>query len=258
MYKTLMPNGKPYANWYIEAATNQLVLAYTPKSKYASELNANNWYQIISRPDVRIGLADPRMDAVGYRSLMAAKLAESYYGTNNILQDSLGKHFTIPITSFQDNGTSTISVPELLEPTDEHMVLRGAHMELLSLLESNDVDYTFDYKSVVIQDNLSYLELPPELNFSDTNFADNYQKVVVKIDFQRFKSVNPVFEGVPIGYGISIANNSQHQAAAIKFIQFILGPEGQSIFKLDHLPPLIPPYCDNTSALPEGLMPLFK
>ena len=258
MYKTLMPNGKPYADWYIESATNQLVLAYTPKSKYANEINAGNWYKIITRPDVRVGLADPRMDAVGYRSLMATKLAESYYGVSNIMQDSLGEHFTMPITSFEDNGTSIINVPELLEPTDEHMVLRGAHMQLLSLLESNDIDYTLDYKSIVIQDKLSYIELPPELNLGDTNFAANYQKAVVKIDYQRFKSVNPVFEGVPIGYGISIANNSQHRAAAIKFIQFILGPEGQRITTLDHLPPLLPPYCDNTNALPEELMPFFK
>jgi molybdate/tungstate transport system substrate-binding protein len=258
MYKTMMPNGKPYANWYIESATNQLVLAYTPKSKYAGEINANNWYQIISRPDVRVGLADPRMDSVGYRSLMTTKLAESYYGVDNIMSDTLGKYFTIPITSDEANGISTINVPELLEPTEDHMVLRGAHLELLSLLESNDVDYTFDYKSVVIQDNLNYLELPPEINLGDSSFAANYQKVVVNIDYQRFKTVNPVFQGLPIEYGISIANNSQHRAAAIKFIQFLLGPDGQRIFSEDHQPCLVPPYCDNINALPDELKPLFK
>jgi molybdate/tungstate transport system substrate-binding protein len=258
MYQTLMRDGKPYADWYIESATNELVLAYTPKSKYAGELDANNWYQIISRPDVRVGLADPRMDSVGYRTLMTTKLAESYYGVNNIMQDSIGKYFTMPITADDENGNSTISVPELLEPSDSHMVLRGAHMQLLSLLESGDVDYTFDYKSVVIQDNLNYLELPPEINLGDSNFANNYQKVVVKIDYQRFKSVIPVFEGLPIGYGITIANNSQHKTAAIKFLQFVLGQEGQRIFLQEHHPPLIPPYCDNISALPDELKPLFK
>ncbi len=258
MYKTMMPNGKPYADWYIESATNQLVLAYTPQSKYAGEINANNWYQIISRPDVRVGLADPRMDSVGYRSLMTTKLAESYYGVDNIMSDTLGKYFTIPITSDEANGISTINVPELLEPTEDHMVLRGAHMELLSLLESNDIDYTFDYKSVVIQDNLNYLELPPEINLGDSNFTANYQKVVVNIDYQRFKTVNPVFQGLPIEYGLSIANNSQHKAAAIKFIQFLLGPDGQRILSEDHQPCLVPPYCDNVNALPEALKPLFK
>ena len=85
-------------------ATNQLVLAYNSKSKYADEINASNWYQIISRPDVRFGFADPRMDAVGYRNLMALKLAESYYGVDNIMQDTIGKYFSMPITASEVNG----------------------------------------------------------------------------------------------------------------------------------------------------------
>ena len=80
-------------------ATNELVLAYNSKSKYADEINANNWYQIISRPDVKFGFADPRMDAVGYRTLMALKLAESYYGVDNIMEDTVGKYFSMPITA---------------------------------------------------------------------------------------------------------------------------------------------------------------
>ena len=56
------------------------------------------------------------------------------------------------------------------------MVLRGAHMELLALLQSNDVDYTIDYKSTVIQDGLSYLELPPEINLADSNLRKTIRK----------------------------------------------------------------------------------
>jgi molybdate/tungstate transport system substrate-binding protein len=257
MYQTMMPDGQPYASWNIEPITNELVLAYNSKSKYADEINAGNWYQIISRPDVRFGLADPRMDAVGYRTLMALKLAESHYGVGNIMRDTIGKYFSMPITASTISSVTTIHVPELLEPTDRHMVLRGAHMELLALLESNDVDYTIDYKSTVIQDGLSYLELPPEINLADSNYAQNYQNVVVKLDFQRFKTVNPVFEGLPIVYGMTIANNSKNKDAAIKFIQFVLGPEGQRIFQDCNQPELIPPQCDNISALPDSLKSLF-
>ena len=164
MYQTMMPDGQPYANWDIMPATNQLVLAYTSKSKYADEINANNWYQIISRPDVRLGFADPRMDAVGYRTLMALKLAESYYGVDNIMEIRSVNISPCRLRLDEENGISTIHVPELLEPTDNHMVLRGAQMELLALLQSGDVDYTIDYKSTVIQDGLHYLELPPEIN----------------------------------------------------------------------------------------------
>jgi len=258
MYQTKMPNGKPYAGWDIMPVTNELVLAYTPQSKYAGEINAGNWYQIISRPDVRLGLADPRMDAVGYRTLMALKLAETYYHTDGLMSDAIGKYFSMPVTSFDMNGTSTITVPELLEPTATHMVLRGAHMELLALLESNDVDYTLDYKSTVIQDGLQYMELPPEINLSDSNFASDYEKVVVKLDYHRFKTVTPVFKGLPIVYGMTIANNAKNKDAAVKFIQFVLGPEGRRIFEECNQPELVPPQCDNTNSLPGPLKALFQ
>jgi len=257
MYQTLMPDGKPYADWDIESTTNQLVLAYNSKSKYADEINAGNWYQIVSRPDVKFGFADPRMDAVGYRNLMMLNLAESYYDVDNIMRDTIGKYFSMPITESEVNGISTITIPELLEPTDSHMVLRGAHMELLALLQSGDIDYTIDYKSTVIQDGLSYMELPPEINLGDNNFASDYQKVVVRTDYQRFKTVNPVFHGLPIVYGMTIANNAKNKDAAVKFMQFVLGPEGQRIFNDNHQPELVPPQCDNISALPDALKPFF-
>jgi molybdate/tungstate transport system substrate-binding protein len=257
MYQTKMANGRPYASWDIEPITGELVLAYNSKSKYANEINAGNWYQIISRPDVRLGLADPRMDSVGYRTLMTLKLAESYYNYDNIMQDAVGKYFSMPITASKQDGVSTILVPELLEPTDSHMVLRGAHMEIMALLESNDVDYTIDYKSTVLQDGLSYLELPPEINLGDSNYAQNYRNVVVKLDYQRFATVNPVFQGLPIIYGMTIPDNAKNTAAAIIFIQFVLGPEGQKIFQNCNQPELIPPICDNVSALPGALKTLF-
>ena len=257
MYATKMPDGRPYADWYIEPATNQLVLAYSPQSKYASEINAGNWFQIISRPDVRLGLADPRMDAVGYRTLMITRLAESYYGVNSIMRDAIGRHFTMPITEDTENGITMMTVPELLEPSDSHMYLRGASMQLIALLQSNDIDYTFEYKSVVMQQGLNYLELPPEISLGDGKFAANYKTVRVQLDFRRFKSVTPEFEGLPIVYGMTIANNSTRKETAVKFIQFVLGPEGQRIFNDAHHPPLIPPVCDNAGALPDGLKSLF-
>lgn len=258
MYKTPMPDGKPYADWYVEPATNSFVIAFTPQSKYADQLTADNWYEILSRSDVKVGLADPRMDAVGYRTLMVTKLAESYYGRAGIMGDTVGGYFTTPITSQRLDGVDTITVPELLEPVGDHMYLRGASLQLISLLESNDIDYSFEYKSVVEQHHLKYLDLPPQINLSDTQSAEMYSKVRVKIDFRRFKSVVPVFEGTPIDYGLTIPANALHKAEAIRFIQFVLGPEGQRIFSENYQPPLVPPQCDNINALPETLKSFFR
>ena len=257
MYQTKMADGKPYADWDIESNTNQLVLAYTSNSKYAAELNSNNWYQIISRPDVSFGFTDPRIDAVGYRTLMTLGLAASYYNDPTLVRDTVGSHFSLPVTTAINNGITTVSVPELLEPTDSHLVLRNADIELLALLQSGNVDYTLDYKSVVMQDGLNYLELPPGISLGDISNAPAYQKVTVKMDYQRFSTVNPVFGGTPIIYGMTIPNNAQNPSDAVKFIQFVLGNKGQEIFKNCSQPEMVPPICDNVSALPGALKTLF-
>ena len=258
MYASFMPDGKPFADWYIKPATNELVLAYSATSKYADEIDAGNWYEIIARPDVRLGLSDPRMDAVGYRTLMACKLAEFHYGADNILRDAIGRSMGNAITSRVVAGGSLITVPELLEPSDNHVSLRGASMQLIALLESGDIDYTFEYKSVVVQHDLDFIELPPRVNLGDSSLADFYSRVTVKIDFRRFKTVTPEFKGVPIGYGLAIPQNSLQKEAAAEFIRFVLGPEGRRIFEEQHHPPLVPPECDNTAALPGVLKSFFR
>jgi molybdate/tungstate transport system substrate-binding protein len=74
--KTLIPQK---ADWNIRFASNQLVLCYTDKSRYAGEVNANNWYEILGRKDVVWGHSDPNLDPCGYRSLMVLQLAEKHY-----------------------------------------------------------------------------------------------------------------------------------------------------------------------------------
>ncbi len=258
MYPSMMGDGNPYADWYIEPAANQLVLAYTEQSRYANEVNSNTWYDIIAREDVKLGLSDPRMDAVGYRTLMVLKLAESYYHDNEILQKAVTNSFTYPVSEVEIDESTVIKVPELLEPADNHVVLRGASMQLLALLHSNDVDYAFEYKSVALQQGLKYLELPPEINLGDEAFAETYRTVRVKLDFRRFTSVDPEFEGIPIGYGMTIAANSAQPEAAVRFMQFVLGPDGQRIFLENSHPPLVPAGCDNVEALPDELRPLVR
>ncbi len=257
MYPTKTTDGKPFADWYIKPATNTLVIAYSEKSKYAGDINADNWFDIVSRPDVKFGLADPRMDAVGYRTLMLGVLAGGYYNRPTVLKTWIGGSYSPPITSSMRDGLTTISVPELLEPSGDHMCLRGANMQLLALLESGDVDYTVDYKSVVLQHNLRYIELPPEINMGDSSLAERYSKVVVKLDFRRFKTVEPVFAGVPVGYGLAIPANAKHRAAAVKFLEFLLGPDGQRIFAANSHRQLVPPECDNPAALPAELRAFF-
>jgi molybdate/tungstate transport system substrate-binding protein len=259
MYGTQMPDGKgPYADWSIQFATNKLVLAYSPTNKYAAELNADNWYKLLAREDVKIGLANPQIDAVGYRAMMLAKLAERYYKDSTIFDNLFSNAFTSTINVKEENGVSVIYVPQLLEPEDKRIILRGSSVQIVALLQSGDVDFAFEYLSVAKQQGLKYIELPPEIDMGSEKLADVYKTVRVKLDFRRFKYVEPVFDGLPIVYALSIPHNAPHPKEAVEFLKFLLGKDGERIFNDTYQPLLKPPVVDNKNNLPEELKPLFK
>jgi molybdate/tungstate transport system substrate-binding protein len=222
--------GRPYASWYIRFASNSLALAYTPESKYAGEINADNWATVLARPDLKVGLADPRFDAAGYRALMAFALAQNAYGQYNLFTDMFNGKFTSPITIFSDDDLTTITVPEIVETrSGANIVVRGASIQLIALLESGDLDYAFEYESVIQQHGLSMLHLPEAVNLGAENV--DYSGVQVNLDFRRFATVKPEFRGERIGYGITIPSNAPHPKEAALFIAFLLGPEGRSLIK---------------------------
>jgi len=260
MYELKNPDtGLPYGSWYIKFATNRLVLAYTDDSKYADEINAENWYEIISREDVKLGLPDPRFDAAGYRALMSIKLAEDYYDVNNIFGHIFGGQFQSPMRSSREEDLFCIKVPEILETkTDSHIMLRGSSVMLISLLSLGEIDYTFEYISVAEQHGFQYIELPSQIDFGNPQFADNYARAQVTLDFQRFASVEPVFIGDQIGYGITIPSQAPHPQEAERFISFLLSEEGNRIMQDNHHPVSDPVIADQYSDVPASLQILVK
>lgn len=238
MYATNAPEtGKPYANWHINFACNHLALAYNAESKYADEINAENWAEVIARPNVKIGIADPRFDASGYRALMAFALSEIADKNYKLFDPMFDGQFTFPVTIFRGDELSVITVPEILETKPEsHIVIRGASIQLIALLESGDLDYAFEYESVIQQHGLNMLSLPAETNLGEEAQAELYKQVQVNLDFQRFATVKPQFRGERIGYGITIPANAPHPDEAALFIAFLLSPEGRSLMEAEHHP----------------------
>jgi len=238
MYATNVPEtDQPYADWFIRFASNHLALAYNPESKYADEINAENWTEIISRPDVKIGIADPRFDASGYRALMAFALAEIANENYGLFAPMFDKQFTFPVTIFRGDDLTTITVPEILETkSDSHIVIRGASIQLIALLESGDLDYAFEYESVIAQHNLKLVSLPAEVNLGEQANEELYKQVQVNLDFQRFVSIKPQFRGERIGYGVTIPASAEHPDEAAQFIAFLLSDEGRSLMEADHHP----------------------
>jgi len=246
--------GRPYADWSIVFATNKMVLAYTPTSAFADDVQAGDWFEIMNREGVRLGISDPRLDANGYRGLMTVKLAEDFYDRPDLFADTFGGVFRVPVRASETADGTLITVPEVLETkSGSHVVLRPFSVNLLPLIKSGDLDYAFEYESVVIQHGLEYVSLPPEIHLGDDAYASVYDDVTVKLDFQRFASVKPEFVGEPIRYGATIPSNTRDQEAAELLLAFLLGPEGQRIMSENYQPMIMPASTDNFDALPESL-----
>lgn len=250
MYDVKMPDSDSgYANWYVKFASNTLGLAYTSDSRYADEIDVDNWYEIVSRPDVRLGVPDPRFDACGYRTLMACWLAGPLYEDNDIFHNVLGE-FEYPIEPQVKDRKCTILVPEIVR--GQKVSVRGSSVVLLGILESGDIDYAFEYKSVAQQRDLYFIEFPPEINLGSNAFRDLGYDLSVSIDYRRFASVIPDFVCQEILYGVTIPENSPHPEEALDYVRFLLGAEGQRIFAEQHQPfrSLV---ADNPEHLPDDL-----
>jgi molybdate/tungstate transport system substrate-binding protein len=258
MYATNDPEtGQPYAGWYIRFASNRVALAYTTDSQYAGEIDAGNWFEVVTQPGVRLGLSDPRFDALGYRALMVFALAQEAYSRPDLFQSAFGGRLTRAITLFWDDDLATITVPEIVETVpNSGLVLRGSSIQLIALLQSGDVDYAFEYESVIRQHGLEMLPLPDALNLGVEGMEETYAQVQVNLDFRRFVTIAPQFRGERIGYGITVPSSAQHPEEAIQFISFLLGPEGRAVMEANHHPMFDPAIGDHYAAMPPDLQAL--
>jgi molybdate/tungstate transport system substrate-binding protein len=223
--KMLIP---AHTDWNIRFVANEMCIVYTPKARYASEINKNNWFDVLMRKDVAFGRSDPNADPCGYRSLMTIQLAEKYYK-----KPGLGNRLTAKDQNF----------------------IRPKEVDLIPLLETNSVDYIFLYKSVAIQHDLKYLELPAEINLRNPEFTELYSTAVVSINGKEpGQKVN--IKGEPMIYGITILKDAPNKQAALAFVEFLLsGDKGMRIMEKNGQPSVIPQKNPNFDKLPASLKP---
>nr|WP_232473615.1 tungstate ABC transporter substrate-binding protein WtpA [Thermococcus profundus] len=224
----LIPN---YTDFYVLFATNEIVIAFTDRSKYADEMKTHpeRWYEILARDGVTFGFSDPNQDPCGYRSVMVMKLADLYYG-KPIFETLVEKN-----TNIYANGMH-IYAPKEIELKTHKVVIRPKETDLIGLVESGSLDYFFIYKSVAEQHNLSYITLPDGINLKDFNKAAYYGQVEITLG-----STGKTVKAKPIVYSVTVLKNAPHRDLAIEFLKFLLGERGREVFKENHQSFLDPP-----------------
>lgn len=201
-------------SWYVRFARNRMVLMYTPKSKFATEIDSLNWWKILERPGVQTGRADPSLDPNGYRSIIVMRLAERYYKQPG-LADSL------------------------VANSAAHVV-RPKEVDLMGLLQAGEIDYAWSYESVAQAAKLPYVTLPRAIDLSDPADSAQYALESVRIPGNTPRDTVEL-RGEPILYAFSVPRDAPHRALAERFAAFLLSADGRRILAREHLDALAQP-----------------
>ena len=219
-----------FADWYVTFARNHMVIAYTDKSRFANEVNKDNWYDILTREGVEYAHSD-LMDPCGYRTLLVWQLAEKHYDVPGLYQ-------------------------KLMQNCPEKNI-RPKSVQLVALLQSGDFDYAFEYRSVAQQHNLEFLELPTEIDLSDIKFEDFYAQSTIDIPGKE-PGTTVAKKGKPIVYGVTIPKNAPSRELAIAFMKYLLGEKGQAIMNKNGQLSIVPAVANDLSKLPDELRSLAE
>jgi len=193
-----------HAKWNAWFAKNSMVIMYTQNSKFADEINSENWYEILLKDGVNYGHSEPNADPCGYRTVLTWQLAEKHYENPGLFQKL------------------TDACPE--------KNIRPKSVELIAMLETGALDYAFEYESVARQhqqqnDIFKYIELPGKINLSEVEYTDFY-KENSSIELSGSEPGTTVTKvGEPIVYGITMPVNGENPELAKEFLKFFFDRE---------------------------------
>jgi molybdate/tungstate transport system substrate-binding protein len=203
-----------FTRWHALFGRNRIVIAYTARSRGASSMNADSWWQVLARPDVQVGRADPNTDPSGYRTLLVWQLAARHYG-----------------------------IPDM-----EARMLRAAparnmrprEAEQVALLQAGELDYIWTYESLAALMGLRYLKLPDAVDLGSPADSAAYALASTRVLGKRAGDTLTV-SGRPILFGVTVPASAPHAVAAERFVAFLLSPEGRRILRREHFDALDAP-----------------
>jgi len=225
----LIVNNPSLAKWYLSFASDELVIAYNPKSHFAADLEkaktgAIPWYQTLAKPGFRFLRTDPLLDPKGCYAIIATKLAGILFHNSSLSSSIL-------------NGESN---PNQLRPEEI----------LFTLLETGEADAIPAYKHEAIERGFPFISLSPQINLGDPAFASYYKQASCT---QQDGTLN---FGKPIVFDITIPNTVRNTEGAIQLVKFLFSDQGKKIFENGGFKLLSLTAGGNKTAIPQEISAL--
>lgn len=200
---------KGLIKYAVPIASTQMVIAYSPQSRFASQFKAaaagkKPWYKVLEQPGIRFGRTDPKVDPQGRNIIFTMLLAERYYRQPELADKILGRYQN-PRQIFSETS-------------------------LLTRLESGQIDATSGYLSAVISHHLPYITLPDAINLSNPKDVQNwYSKVRFKITLPT--GMTKTLHTQPLVFYAGVLDNARNPGQARKFIAFLQGPRARKLLR---------------------------
>lgn len=199
--------GKKTPKWAIGFASSPLVVAYSPNSPYASQLNAiasgkaplKELFSLMKQPKFHLGRTNPDTDPQGQAFILMMQLAQ--------------KQLKLPA------GTAS---KILGSDTNSRQIF--AEEAILSRLQSGQLDATSAFLPEAIQHHLPYIALPAKMNMGNPTYKSIYASVHIQVN-------GKIVKGSPIEIYLATVPGNSGQVAGEKFISFVLSKQGRQIYK---------------------------
>jgi molybdate/tungstate transport system substrate-binding protein len=204
----ITPLEPKFTHWYVQYAGNQMVVAYSPTSKYASQFEAiasgkepmKDLFTLLETPGLKLGRTDPNTDPQGRYFIEMLELAQMYY---NLPSNTVTKIVGSPL-----NSSSSTEI--------------YAESALDASLEAGEVDAASAYYTQAIELHLHYIKLPPQISLGDAADATQYAKASINAG-------GKVHTGAPLVLDITIIGKAT--PAAIAFVKYTLSAAGIAQYK---------------------------
>ncbi|MGH3067637.1 MAG: substrate-binding domain-containing protein [Streptosporangiaceae bacterium] len=232
----IMPLEPKFTKWFIPYAGTQMVVAYNPKSKYASDFKAyadgkkslRGLFTLMETPGFKLGRTDPNIDPQGRDFIYMLELAQMQY---NLPKDTVSK-----ILGTSDIGTA-----------NSNQIY--AESSLDSTLQSGQLDASSAFITQAVELHLPYIKLPSAINLGDAALASQYAKATVTI--QPPGMPKSTKSGSPQVIDITIIGKPT--TAGIAFVKYTLSPTGLAQYKTGGFTLITPTITGDSSEVPAAV-----
>ena len=223
-----------FIEWHALFGRNRIVIAYTARSRGASDLPRGRWWEVLERPGVQVGRSDPNTDPSGYRTLLVWQLAARHYGVPDL-------------------------AARMLRAAPARNV-RPREADQVALLQAGELDYIWTYESLAALMSLPYLKLPDQVDLGSLSDSASYASATTRVLGKRAGDTITV-RGRPILFAVGIPRASSSAALAERFVAYLLSPDGRRILRQARFDALerpilqghgVPPAISATFSTPGG------